>query len=166
MNMLVSVTLVHYLAYFSTQMGVEKSHLFTIEMKNEFRFDVMLMTLMTKHYASIIGAKEGNISSKKKYEVKGANFISAAIPKMSLESCDKILKEDIIDSLQKTGKINATEVLKKIAATEGLVISSVDDASSGILRKSKIKSPSAYKNAEKTASYQQHLLWKEVFEPK
>lgn len=166
MNMLVSITLVHYLAYFSTQMGVDKSQLFTIEMKNEFRFDVMLMTLMTKHYASIIGAKEGNISSKKKYEVKGANFISSAIPKLSLDSCDKILKEDIIDSLQKTGKVNVKEILTKIAHTESLVIGSVNDASSSILRKSKIKSPQAYKNAEKTASYQQHLLWTDVFAPK
>ncbi len=166
MNMLVSITLVHYLAYFSTQMGVDKSNLFTIEMKNEFRFDVMLMTLMTKHYASIIGAKEGNISSKKKYEVKGANFISSAIPKMSLESCDRLLKDDIIDSIQKTGKVNAREILTKVAQIESKVIGSVADASADILRKSKIKAPQAYKNAEKTPSYQQHLLWQEVFAPK
>jgi hypothetical protein len=166
MNMLVSITLVHYLAYFSSQMGVDKENLFTVEMKNEFRFDVMLMTLMTKHYASIIGAKEGNMTSKKKYEVKGANFISSAIPKVSLDSCDSILKKDIIESLQTTGKVNLKEIITKIANAEAMVINSVNDASSTILRKSKIKSPQAYKNAESTPSYQQHLLWTEVFAPK
>lgn len=166
MNLLVSITLVHYLAYFSAQMNVPKDKIFMVEMKNEFRFDVMLMTLMTKHYASVIGAKEGNITSKKKYEVKGANFISSAIPKVSLDSCDEILKKDIIESIQKTGKVNVKEILIKVANAEAMVIGSVNNASSEILRKGKIKSPNAYKNAEATASYQQHLLWQEVFAPK
>lgn len=162
MTYMATQMIIHVLAQFSANMGVDPSHLHKISMKNEYAFPVFALTSRAKHYFAFMSAKEGNVYVKYKNEIKGVALRSSVVPVSIIEDA-KATMLWLMNKVDKNEKISLREVYTKIYTHEMDIYNSVRRGESKYLKSGQIKEK--YKNME-SSPYQQHLLWEEVFAPK
>jgi hypothetical protein len=162
MIFLASQSIVHILAKMSANVGIGRDHAFTIEMKNEFKFDVFALTQLGKHYYAQISCQEGNIMKKLKKEIKGVHLKSSNAPKALVKQNENMMLA-IMDDIMTTGKISALKYVKEVADLERSIVESIRKGEFKFLKLSTVKDPAAYKNGAETSTYKQYGMWNDVF---
>lgn len=159
-----SQTIIHLLARMSANMGIEKSLLFKIAMKNEYKFDVYVPTQVAKHYFALIGCQEGNLWKEYKKEIKGVHLKSSNAPVFVMKEAEKLMLS-IMHTVLRGEKIKIIPILKRIAEIEHGVVEAVSKGDPKYLRKNQIKAANSYTKEKEQSPYLQYLLWQEVFAP-
>jgi hypothetical protein len=162
MIFLASQSIIHILAKMSANVGIGRNHAFTIEMKNEFKFDVFVLTQLGKHYFAQISCQEGNIKKELKKEIKGVHLKSSNAPKAIVQQAEAMML-DIMNTIMAKGTISAYKYVKEVADLERGIVESIRKGEFKYLKLSTVKDPQAYKNGEETSAYKQYGMWNDVF---
>lgn len=158
---LASQAITHILAMMSANFGVDKSNLFLIAMKNEFKFSVFVPSNVAKHYFASITAQEGNIKADTEIEIKGVHLKNSNVPKPIIKAANQLM-EKILDDTQQGKQISIFETLKFVADIERYVYDSIKKGSVEIFKILNIQKAEAYKNPEQS-NYQRHIFWNTTF---
>lgn len=162
MTFLVSMTVIHILAKMSANVGVEKRRLFQIAMKNEYKFDVFVLTSIGKHYYAQISTQEGNVYKKPKREVKGVNLKASNVPKeVTLKARD--MMDSIMDAIISGQGVSVLSKLTEVANYERSILGSIKGGEFKYLKLSTVKVAEAYKQKELNTNFMNYILWNEVF---
>jgi len=158
-------TLSHHLELFSKRMNIRGEYVKLLAMKNEFYWNVMVFTGMTKHYFADIAIREGNVFRETKLELKGSNLINSTLPAQIKKLSDDYFKK--INRLLTSGAtINLHDILVEIAGVEKMILGKLKNLDSDVLKEEIIMDANGYKNAKEKSPYINVLLWNEVFAPK
>lgn len=160
-----SQTITHLLALMSANFGIKGDKLFTIAMKNEFKFDIFAPTRVNKHYLATITIQEGNVYKDPDREIKGVHMKASNAP-MAINKSSKKMMIEIMDIIRSGNKVKLTEWLTRVADIERGIIASIKSGDSEYTRFAKIKELATYKTGAAKSPYQYHLFWNEVFGPK
>jgi len=160
-----SQTITHLLAMMSANLGVEKKRLHQIQMKNEYKFDVITPTLLAKHYYALIGCREGNVYEKHKQEIKGVHLKSSNAPKEIMKAAAAKMR-DLCERPMKGIPIRLYDELKELADLERSILKAIQAGDSKYFRRLEIKSKDSYKKGPYQSNYQHYLMWNAVFGPK
>jgi hypothetical protein len=147
----------HSLAMLSANVGVERSQLFRLAMKNEYAFPVFALTNLAKHYFSFMSMREGNVYEENELEIKGVELRGSTAPKHILKAAEEMM-ENIATHVNEGRKMNAGKLLRFVADHEIETIQSIKRGEYKYLRSAQIK-PDSNKMLH-------HELWQEVFAPK
>lgn len=162
---LASQTITHVLARMSANFGISKERLYTIAMKNEFKFDVFVATQVAKHYYATISCQEGLVFNEREMEIKGVHLKSSNAPK-EINRKAKEMMQFITDEVIAERKLSLEDMLTQVAIVELEVMDSIRHGSFKYFRRGQIKTPSSYSKGEDSTDYQQYLMWSEIFGPK
>ncbi len=165
MIFLASQTITHVLARMSVNMGVEKSRLGKIAMKNEYKFEVFVPTQVAKHYFALIGCQEGNLYEEYELEIKGVHLKNSNVSKAIMKQAENMMRS-IMETVQAGQLIDLRAILKEIADTERSIVDAIRRGSNEYFRFVNVKPPETYAQKEDEPVYQSYLLWEEVFAPK
>jgi len=165
MIFLASQTITNVLATMSANFGMVGKRLFQIAMKNEFKFDVFIVTNVAKHYYAKISIQEGNVFKEREREIKGVHLKSSNSPKFVTKKANELM-EFVMESVLNNKKISITKILKDIADTEREIKSTIFAGGLDYFRLSQIKTPDSYTREERDSPYINYLLWQEVFAEK
>jgi hypothetical protein len=155
----------HNLAMFSANLGVDKSELFTISMKPEFRFPVFARTSVAKHYFTMKDVKEGMVFSEPEPEIKGVHLISSTAPKVIMKDAkDRMM--GILNTVHSNQPIKLKDEISHLIGIEQAVESGILADDTSYFSTDAVKSPESYTHGADCPSYQRHLMWLEVFEDK
>lgn len=160
---LISEQVMHILAAFSKNMGVGLEKLRLLAMKNEFYFEVLLLTTRSKHYAASRDAQEGLMKLKPELEIKGVGLRDSKVPPR-IQRRAKGLIEFIFNEIKAGRKLKVTNILTDIADIERSILKSLDEGRFEYLTTAQVKTADSYKS-EDNATYRQYALWNEVFAP-
>jgi hypothetical protein len=147
----------HSLAMLSANVGVERSQLFRLAMKNEYAFPVFALTNLAKHYYSFMSMREGNVYEENELEIKGVELRGSTAPKHILKAAEGMMRT-ICDAVNEGKKLNAAKLLRFVADSEIETIQSIKRGEYKYLRSAQIK-PDSNKMLH-------HELWQDVFGPK
>lgn len=147
----------HSLAMLSSNIGVARDQIFRLAMKNEFAFPQFALTNLAKHYYSNISMREGNVYKEMELETKGVELRGSSSQKHILQAGED-LRIDILQAVNDSKKLNAGEILHRIAGFELDTVRSILRGEYTYLRGDNIKPDS------KKMPY--HALWQDVFAPK
>lgn len=155
-------TLKHILALMSANFGIGADRIHQIAMKNEFKFDVFVPTLKTKHYYTIITYQEGNVFNNPEQEIKGVHLKSSNAPPIIIDEAKQIMKD--ICLTVKSGKLISIEnILKRVADKEREIIRSIQAGELTYYRGGQIKTADTYKDTEEDSPYRHYVFWNETF---
>lgn len=160
---LVSECVAHILALQSANMGVAKSKLRQLAMKNEYYFAVLSLTTRSKHYYASQDAVEGVMFQKARMEVKGVGLRDSKVPPRINRAAKKLM-EEIINSIKEEKPLVMKVILTRIANLERDIYSSIYKGKAEFLTTGKCKKVEAYKS-EDNATFAKHSFWKEVMAP-
>jgi hypothetical protein len=158
-------TIDHYIKMFAGNMNVDKSQMDVLAMKNEFFWNVFIVTNVSKHYFANILIQEGNVLPKQELEKKGVHLIASKYSK-DIREYGTSMMLDILDKVGKNEKVSYLDYAKGVADIERNIINDIKSGSIDIYSLEKIKEEKAYKKEAKMSPYLHHLLWKEVFADK
>lgn len=147
----------HSLAKLSTNIGVERSQIFRLAMKNEYAFPQFALTNLAKHYYSTMSIREGNVYKELDLEIKGVELRGSTSQRHILKATEDLMR-NILHSINEGKKLNAGELLKLVAGYELDTIRSILKGEYRFLKADSIKPDS------KKMPY--HRLWQDVFAPK
>ena len=153
----------HTLAMLSANMGVAQMHMGLLEMKNEYAFPVFSLTSMGKHYFAAMSSQEGNVYSKPKWEIKGANLKNSKAPVEIMERADGLIKH-ILSTVMAGGEIDLKQILIDIAKEEIQIKNALLKGDADYFSTAQVKAQKGYKS--ENSPYLQYLMWEEVFAPK
>lgn len=160
-----SAATVHVLAMMSANMGIHVKHVFEINMKPEFRFDVFVPTAVAKTYYAAIGCKEGNVYEKHKLEIKGVMLKSSANPPEVNKAAEQMI-QDVCDTILAGKKISIMEMLKRTADMEREIIDSIARGETKYLKSGTIKDTDSYDGEPDETPYATYLFWSQTFATK
>lgn len=153
--------IVHGLAMLSANMGVDKSDLFRLAMKNEYAFPVFALTTMAKHYYAFMSAQEGAIFVDYKMEIKGKNLRSSTVNPDIIEGSTRLMR-DIMTAIDTGQEICIDKIYDEVYEREIEIDSSIRKGESKYLSTAQIKS--VYSNPKTLSTPLFHYeMWNEVF---
>lgn len=162
MTFLVSLTVINILAKMSANIGVSKKRLFQIAMKNEYKFDVFVLTSIGKHYYAQISTQEGNVFDKIKREIKGVNLKASNVPKEVVNRARDMMDE-IMNAIREGKRVSVLSKLKEVADYERSMLTSIRNGEFKYLKLGTVKVAEAYKQKELAPNYLHYGLWNDVF---
>lgn len=162
MSFFASATITHLLAMMSANFGVVQKRLYQIAMKNEFYYPIYLLTNLGKHYAALMGAKEGAVYKDMVLDIKGVYLKSSTLPADIRTTAVKMM-EDIFKDLMTQGQIKITKYIGLVSSVERSIVQSITAGESTYLRAGQIKDAETYTNEESKSPYQMHHFWNQVF---
>lgn len=165
MIFLASQTITHVLAMMSANMGVEKSRLFKIAMKNEYKFDIFVPTQVAKHYFALIGCQEGNLYERFDLEIKGVHLKNSNVSKAIMKQAEDMMR-NIMETVTRGELIDLRAIMTEIANTERGIVDAIRTGSHDYFRFVNVKPAETYSQKEDEPVYQSYLMWEEVFAPK
>lgn len=165
MAFIASQAIIHVLARFSRNAGIEDSRLYTIAMKNEYYFPVYIPTQEGKHYYAIKSAQEGNVYMDVEMEIKGVHLKSSSAPKHISKAAAEMM-EDICRTVRSGEKLHLAKYLKQVADHERQVMEDLRMGREYIFRLGQINVQSSYGSKLETSPYVYHCFWEEVMAPK
>lgn len=155
-------SLKHILAIMSANMGINPDRIHLIAMKNEYKFEVFVPTLNTKHYYALITYQEGNIYKNPKMEIKGVHLKSSNSPPFINRLAENMM-EEICKKVIDREKISVKEYMNKIAEVEKTIVNHVHDGLGDFYRIQTIKEAEAYKGDDLESLYKHHIFWNSTF---
>lgn len=161
---LISEVVMHQLALLSANMGVSQAKMRLLAMKNEYYFEVLNLTTRSKHYYASQDAQEGLLFLKSKMERKGVGLRDSKVPPKLQKLAGKMMDE-IIETIKAGKELDMLDILTRIANVEREVIDSLRSGRFEYCTTAQVKAKESYKNEEDNSTFQQYLLWREVFGP-
>ena len=158
-------SIAHVLATLSANIGVEKSKLGTLAMKNEWFWTVMIPMNVSKHYCAAAHIQEGNVFKEPELELKGVHLRNSNTPPAINEDAKRMMLE-IIDNIETGKKVSLQKLVGEVVDMEKHVSHSLLAGELEFYRGGKIKEAEAYSKGPDESPYQHHLLWEQVFAPK
>lgn len=155
-------TLKHILAQMSANIGVNKDRIHLIAMKNEFKFEVFVPTLNTKHYYALITYQEGNMYKNPKMEIKGVHLKNSNAP-ISINKQAASMMREICEKVIRGEKLSLKHYCQQVADTEYDIKDHVLSGKSTYYRLQMIKDAKAYQQGETESLYKHHLFWNATF---
>jgi hypothetical protein len=165
MTFLVEATTQHILSTMAVNMGVAKDMLSSIEMKNEYAFEVFASTTSKKHYYGLKTVLEGEQLKTPELEIKGVGLISSTVPKVVMTQVKGIM-EKVLMTVHAGKLLSLRELLQDAAKIELQLKHDISHGSPEYFKLVKVKSHSTYKHGEANPTFQQHLFWDTIFGPK
>lgn len=147
----------HSLAMLSANVGVERSQIFRLAMKNEYAFPEFALTNLAKHYYSTMSMREGNVYKKLELEIKGVELRGSTSTKHILQATEDLMR-NTLEAVDRGEKLNAQATLELVAKHEIETIQSIKRGEYTYLRGAQIK-PDSNKMLY-------HEMWQDVFGPK
>lgn len=160
MVMLSSLTLKHILANMSANIGVDKSMIHNIAMKNEYKFRELVNMRRTKHYMASLTYQEGVIFKNYLVEKKGVHLKNSTTPVEIINHSEEVMKHIFYLSGREPIKIKDT--LHEIADVQKGIIDSVEKGKLDYFTRRQIKDKTAYKNPE-SSPYWKYEFWNNTF---
>lgn len=161
---LATQTISHLLAMVSAGMGVREKYLDKLAMKNEFAFPVFVLTSMAKHYFAYVSAQEGNVFTEFDTEIKGVYLKDSNAPPHVMKAFNESMRW-VMDKVIEGEGLSITTLLKKIAAIEKDVETSVRKGGSDYLTGGQVKDEGSYKKPQ-SSPFVHYQMWQAVFAPK
>lgn len=127
----------HSLAMLSANMGVDRSAIFRLSMKNEYAFPQFAITSASKHYFCTMSMREGNVFEKVQLDVKGVGLRGSEYPPITLERTDALMTE-VLDKIDRSELIDEVELLQRISRWEKEVVDSIFRGEHSFLKSSNI----------------------------
>jgi len=162
MSFFASATITHLLAIMSSNYGVVQKRLYQIAMKNEFFYPIYLLTHLGKHYAALMGAKEGAVYKDMVLDIKGVYLKSSTLPEDIRVRAVQMMK-DIFNELMETGVISIMKYIRLVTNVEKLIEHSIAAGEFTYLRAGQIKDAETYSKEESKSPFQMHHFWNQVF---
>ncbi len=151
----------HMLAMISRQIGVEDENMFLLRMKNEYSFLIYMVANRSKHYVTLINAKEGNIYKKSELDLKGVALKDSKNPPVIMNTLEQMFKNQC-DTIMRGEKISVHETMQRIANIEHVIIKSIKAGDIFFYSKVYIKTKTGYKKPM-ISNYAHYDLWENVF---
>ncbi len=147
------------LGIFTGQMNVHPDDRYALNLKNEFRFGVLLMTAFKKTYFSSVATVEGAVlaDDNPKYEIKSQRFHAGKANKEMVKELHDWMKA-MPKTLENGEKIDRNELIDLIIGVEDNVLQSLDSKIDHKFATLKIKPLSMYSKPE-SQEWAKHLLW-------
>lgn len=127
----------HSLAMLSANMGVERSAIFRLSMKNEYGFPQYAITSASKNYFTNMSMQEGNVFDKPRLEVKGQALRGSEYPEITLERTNSLMME-IFNTINNGDLIDEVELLHRISGWEKEIVNSIFSGETTFLKSSNI----------------------------
>lgn len=154
--------MVHVLAQYSRNMGVDDDNLHRISMKNEYLFPAYALTSMGKHYYAFNAAREGMVYPEYKMEIKGGNLRPSNVSQEIVKPSQELMRE-VLHAADDGEQLSLIDIYDEIYDLELKIMDSVRNLEVTYLKRNQIKS----KYKSETSSPLQHMhLWNEIFGPK
>ena len=151
----------HKLAMFCTAMGVHKTQIFDLKMKNEYSMPTYMRTPKTKHYAVKVNMREGKLISPSKLDIRGVWLIDSKKPPEVIKMVhDEI--SFILDTVGADNKISIMEFSHRVANLEHIITNSIVNGEKDYLFVDQIKTKESYSNP-RGSKWMYHDLWEKVF---
>lgn len=159
---ILSRSLEHTFARYSSRSGIVGDDLGIISMKNEFLYPTFLRSNIGKHYNGVITVQEGNTLRNPKLDVKGVGYVGSTRPKEITDGMRSFLSHIHIRMVETNGVLNAEEILNTVAAIELKVLDSLDKGEKTYLGGVNVKQPETYADGGQRSCFY-YRLWEEVF---
>lgn len=133
-----------------------------IILKNEFTFTRILMSLVKKAYASMMGIQEGNvIPEDQKLAITGIDKLAkSSTPKSTRDGFKKILLEDIL----KADTIDQFRIIERLAIMERRIIDNIESGEVDFYKPVTIKGMSSYDDPMRIQGIKASTIWNDVRE--
>lgn len=161
----VTETVVHILALLSSNIGVDKSRLGVLAMKNEYLWPVMIPTAVAKHYYALTWMREGAVYATLEEEIKGVHLKNSSSPE-SIVNHSARLMVSILTEIYEKGKVHIVPYIQEVAAIERKIVETLLSGDISYFRSTTIKDKGSYKLDETKSPYRNYVFWNEVFLPK
>lgn len=165
MTFILTQTLRHTLHQISANVGIKADRLHVFEMKNEFGFPSLMLSVLSKHYFAGKLIQEGVFMEKMDYEVKGVNLRSSNLPPVILERFNRFMRF-ITDSISDGCKLSASKLIGEVVEIERMIDRESRNGSDVYLRTSDSKDADSYTRKEDEPKVKQHRMWQEIFAAK
>lgn len=165
MTFILTQTLRHTLHQISANIGIKADRLHVFEMKNEFGFPSLMLSVLSKHYFAGKLIQEGVFMEKMDYEIKGVNLRSSNLPPVILERFNRFMQL-ITDSVSAGEKLSAKQLIGEVVEIERMIDRESRNGSDVYLRTSDSKDSDSYTRKEDEPKVKQHRMWQEVFASK
>lgn len=129
-----------------------------LTMKNEFLFKTFFLMNVKKRYAASIVLREGNIMIPFKTELKGVDFIKAAVTKSVSKRFEKILCDNIIFSED----VNLHGLMSDLKSYEKEMYNDIHSGGTSFYKQTQYKSEEGYSNAWSLPVFKGSTLWNEL----
>lgn len=133
-----------------------------INLKSEFLYTVFVKTDLGKHYFAKYIAKEGRMQSVPKLDIKGVEFQSSTLSKVTKDFTKKLMNL-LIDDIHQHGNIYDTDFIGICIEYEKSILKSLQSGELNYYSNASIKEKSLYKKPE-SSIYFNYQLWTQVFE--
>ena len=152
----------------SVQRGAKDKYRYSLNMKNEFLYPVMMSCIIPKHYAGFITMQEGKILPRPDFDIKGVSFRGSTMQQITLDYVTNFIKSIINDIYNKdrpeqVGNISIHKYILKVIQYERYIYQSLKRGEVTFLNVAPIRNESEYKNADASIWFN-YLMWKSVFE--
>lgn len=161
-TLLASASITHILAGMSKHLGVVNEQLHQYAMKSEFYFPAFALTTRAKTYFAYVGAQEGQVFTKPKYEIKGAVLKGSNKPKVIMDFCQKFI-EETLGTVMRDEKLTLRETLASVAKLEEDIMKSIAKGDDMYFSSATVKTAESYKQGPERSPYFHFMLWEEVF---
>lgn len=165
MSYLTSQLIVHQLALYTANLGVEGPQIGALVMKNEYAFPAYALTPASKHYFAYVSAREGVVYDEFELEVKGAQFKSPNAPKEVMRNVRDTMRY-VLDTAIAGQQIDPAQYMKRPASIEHTIRQDLAKGGFQYLRTIQIKPSNAYSKGAENANFQSYVQWEEVWAPK
>lgn len=162
---LAAESITHILAIMSSNFGIEKDRIYQVAMKNEFKFDAIVPTMVGKHYFALIGCQEGNLLAKYKNEIKGVHLRNSNVAKEVIKHAEDMMVR-IMKLALKAEPFHIMPFLKEVADLERSIAESIYRGERKYLKNGQIKTAASYSKDEELSPYQHYTFWNQVFASK
>ncbi len=160
---LLSRSIEHVFARLSCGFGMQGSDIYSIVMKNEFLYPIMLRAPIKKHYAGISTIQEGKLLAKPKIDIKGLQFRSSTLSKLTNTEAEKFYIT-ILHKIVSDVAISIHEIYDHVMKFELRIYKSLMDGQPTFLQTTTIKEETEYADPT-TSAYFYYMLWQSVFVP-
>ena len=161
MTYLVTQIFEHLLMMFTAQMGVTPENRNLLIMKNEYKFNSLMLTPVAKTYHANTVAQEGILMGSPEYELKGARF-HASKANVKLIKEFKGMLEDNLQKLKRGEQLSREALIDKIMELEEDILQSVDRKGNPYFLNNKVKPAKEYKQPH-ISNYVHYELWNDLF---
>ena len=159
---LISSYLAHVFMYISANLNIEKEHLTDINIKSEFFYPVLIITMLRKHYTGIIQVREGTFLNPPKLDLKGQIFKKSNLSFSLRDRFKSWVYNDILIPIMNGNQLSLKEIIKQIIGLDIDIINSINDNKDTYLTSIPIKNKTDYKNP-KISIYFYYQFYKSIY---
>lgn len=135
-----------------------------LKMKNEFLYPVFIRTNQSKHYIGYLTVQEGIVLKDPKMDVKGVQYKSSNLPKVTHKFTSKVI-DTLVEDINTHTNIYAGDYISMVLNYEQQIFKSLREGQLTYYTNAPVKMKEEYKTPD-SSLYSNYLIWQEVFSKK